>query len=806
MAVLGIMALGAGVAQARIVHKEIQEAGLPFSSDPSLGGGIDVGIAINQATQDFYVANVGSGDVVEFNPAHEEIRTITSASAGVPGGEPFAGHMNIAVDTDPTSASFGDLYVPDEHRNHVVDKLTSEGVFICELDGSTSPCPGAQSPAPLGSVSENPEAVAVDPSTGYVYVSDKGNNVIDVFSPSGAYVNQITGTPPEPLISSPRDVKVDSHGDVYVANAAGASVLEFKPSTEPVEAGTTWTESTLSGGPVPSIAIDGNDNVYVAVESAGGAVTVTEHSPTGTVLSEFGQGLLTTGFGMAVNNTTNEIYYAETFANDVHLFNTLVVPTVVTAEPPTAVTHTGAKVEGTVNPEELTITNCFFEYGTGPLAGNGAGLTVPCSEIPTGNTAVPVSANLVGLEPGTTYHYELVVQAEGNFENGGEKTFETPPLVTVTTEAASGETAETATLNGKVKAGEEGATYYFEYGKGKIGEGSFTNKSPEPPGALGEGEHPVSTNVTGLEPGTPYHFRLVALANGTFTPIEGVEQEFTTKFASPVVISSSVVGHPARTSVTLTGEINPKNSKTEYDIEYGETEASGAPGSPTKLTALESPNGPQKIAPQTLEELKAGTIYHYRIVAHNAGGTTLGAEGTFETAAPQLPIVEAESSEQVTQTTATVTAKVNPNGLQTTYILEVGTEVEGKVAYTPTFGEVGSGSGGVSLMFALTNLLPGTTYHYRIVAVNEDGTVEGADITFATPGFVSPIVEPPHPLLIPVPPVHEEIVKTHESKLEKALKACATKPRKKRATCDRQAEKKYGPKVHRKTKPKHKKK
>jgi hypothetical protein len=44
--------------------------------------------------------------------------------------------------------------------------------------------------------------------------------------------------------------------------------------------------------------------------------------------------------------------------------------------------------------------------------------------------------------------------------------------------------------------------------------------------------------------------------------------------------------------------------------------------------------------------------------------------------------VEAESSAHVTQTTATIKAMVNPNGLLTSYALEVGTEVEPDSVHT----------------------------------------------------------------------------------------------------------------------------
>lgn len=44
------------------------------------------------------------------------------------------------------------------------------------------------------------------------------------------------------------------------------------------------------------------------------------------------------------------------------------------------------------------------------------------------------------------------------------------------------------------------------------------------------------------------------------------------------------------------------------------------------------------------------------------------------------------------------------------------------------------------LSVGLSGLLPGTTYYYRVVAINEDGTFLGADQTFTTLGFPAGII------------------------------------------------------------------
>ena len=98
------------------------------------------------------------------------------------------------------------------------------------------------------------------------------------------------------------------------------------------------------------------------------------------------------------------------------------------------------------------------------------------------------------------------------------------------------------------------------------------------------------------------------------------------------------------------------------------------------------------------------------------------------------PIVATLAATAITGTSATINGTVNPNGLATNYHFEWGT--------LPTYGNsttttsVGSGSSAVSVNANLTSLTSGTTYHFRLVAVNSDGTSNGSDFTFIPGGAV----------------------------------------------------------------------
>ena len=100
-----------------------------------------------------------------------------------------------------------------------------------------------------------------------------------------------------------------------------------------------------------------------------------------------------------------------------------------------------------------------------------------------------------------------------------------PAPPTATTEAATEITPTTAQLNGSVDPDGADTHYYFEYGPTT----SYGNTIPASPGMdLGSGTSPIHTwNVIGgLQPGTTYHYRVVA-SNVAGTP-ESADRTFTT--------------------------------------------------------------------------------------------------------------------------------------------------------------------------------------------------------------------------------------------------------------------------------------
>jgi hypothetical protein len=101
---------------------------------------------------------------------------------------------------------------------------------------------------------------------------------------------------------------------------------------------------------------------------------------------------------------------------------------------------------------------------------------------------------------------------------------------------------------------------------------------------------------------------------------------------------------------------------------------------------------------------------------------------TFQKVLP--PNATTLSAGSVTETGATLSGTVNPNGSETKYYWEYGPTT----AYGSKTPEesAGSGSSTVEKSKSVTGLTGGTTYHFRMVAVNSGGTSRGSDKTFGT--------------------------------------------------------------------------
>ena len=292
---------------------------------------------------------------------------------------------------------------------------------------------------------------------------------------------------------------------------------------------------------------------------------------------------------------------------------------------------------------------------------------------------------------------------------------------TAVTGTASGETAYEATLNGTVNANGASTTVTFEYGT-DTGYGITYTADQSP--VSGSTDTAVSVTIYELSPNTTYHYRVVAVnAYGT---TYGADMTFTTLPLPPSVLTNpaSALGVD---SATLNGAVNPHGVSADVTFEYGTDTSYG-----TTVTADQSPvSGDLAYAvSKSISGLSGGITYHYRVVAVSTGGTTYGSDSTFTlTVSPPTAVTDAATA--VGSVTATLNGTVNANGTETTVTFEYGLNtLYGRTVTAAESPLTGSTDSAVSKI--VDDVLPNTTYHYRVVAVNAGGTTYGADMTFTT--------------------------------------------------------------------------
>ena len=104
---------------------------------------------------------------------------------------------------------------------------------------------------------------------------------------------------------------------------------------------------------------------------------------------------------------------------------------------------------------------------------------------------------------------------------------------------------------------------------------------------------------------------------------------------APPLATTEAASAVAFGSATLHGSVDPSYHETTAHFEYGSTTAYG---STTPVRVVGSGNGPVSFA-EPLAGLRQGVTYHYRLVATNAEGTTVGSDQSFTTLDRTKPVL-----------------------------------------------------------------------------------------------------------------------------------------------------------------------
>jgi hypothetical protein len=531
--------------------------------------------------------------------------------------------------------------------------------------------------------SNTPAALAYDnsatsPAKGTLYVYQRSVEKIKKFTRDSATENyKEEGTPiaASGVGGNAQGLGLDQAGDLYLGSLHAQAIYKFSPAGALLHKWSNPAELPLSSGP-GQVAVDATGDLFIQGQGQGG---VWRCSPgVGEVIEPASCEQLTTTVASGV---------AYDPAND-HVFLAL-----------------GSRIAE----YDATSLAKISEFGIEGIAGE-LGLIGD-----TGRIAVDAESE------------RIYVVDDGN----GKKDVAVfgPAVVVPTTAAAPAEelAGTKATLKGTVNPeGIEVTECKFEYGKTSA-YGSTAACEGLPP--TDSDSHEVAAKIAGLKPnGGVYHYRLLT-RNGHGTSRSGDETLTTLN-----TVATEAATEKDATTATLNGLLRPEGrAYTACKFEWGPTTVAGyAHEAECDPKASEIPEDFGVYHPQAqLTGLAENTTYKFRLLATNIEGTLEGSEFSFETLGP--PVISEVRARDATQSGATIEAKIDPRGFDTSYYFEWGPTAGYSNSIPVSPEAIGSGTSPVGVSAVLGSLSVGTTYHYRLVAESGEGRIaETPDQTFET--------------------------------------------------------------------------
>jgi DNA-binding beta-propeller fold protein YncE len=498
----------------------------------------------------------------------------TSCQSGIVGAGSGQFNRPVGVVVDPTN---GDLYV-GEANNRRVQKFDPDAApasrFLLMFGGGVDKTvPGNICTAASGhtcGIGANGTGEGEFSSSGtgiYVGVGSAGRAfVIDSPHPGeeeSDFEVRLQQFEPSGVVVSPQHIlfkggrgtgmAVDSTGNLWVIGmnalrkfeANGTKLIE-KPSTNP-----------------GAVAVDSSDNVFAAENAVGLRKAIFEYSSAGNPVRRFGYGDLNLfAKGLAPFETAaGDIYVsqefdgppplAEVFSLDFPDPGPLVFPEPCKANP---LGNTKATLNAEINPEGKAATYHFQVVTDASFQADGFD---NATRVPAQASDDPVLAAdfelhkasvEASLAPETKYHCRVLTKnADGppiGEVTGEEGIFESKPGIEFVPPVWATEVGtESAVVNATINPLGIPATGYFEYvtdANYQVDVFAQASKAPdvdegETPLDFGAGESPKSgnTQLSGLQPGTLYHYRIIG--SNSFFPAGkiGPESTFRTPLPTP---------------------------------------------------------------------------------------------------------------------------------------------------------------------------------------------------------------------------------------------------------------------------------
>ena|GEM_PF-4554667 len=441
------------------------------------------------------VAVDSGGNIFAIDQNHGRVRI--SAPDPVLGGTPLT-----TVNVEAAGMYPPDLVIDLSDDSFYANDPTISGV-IKRFESDGQPTPTYTVDAGFGEPAAG-EDVAVDPVSHDLLVADGGSESVRRYDSSGTLIETI----PTPGVSA-QLIAAAPDGSFYLSQSEGSSISHFSGSGALIE--------TLSNqGSVKAITVDPSDGRLVAV-LGGTPDTIRIFSSSGVFVSDS----FTTQADQAIviDGASGRLYGTD--GSKVAVYVPAVIPGIETP------------VVSDLQPHSVHLSS-EVDPGSGPPAGSEAhfewsddgGTTWHSTPAQPLSGATTIEADLTGLKLNLDYLVRARATNESAVNTTPSVPFSTPEVAPeVFTGFATDVTEDSAVLNGTVNPGGLQTTYYFEYGTTE----AYGSKVPAGIEAVaGNGRDPrrFGRTITNLQPGTEYHFRIVA--KSALGVSEGDDETFTT--------------------------------------------------------------------------------------------------------------------------------------------------------------------------------------------------------------------------------------------------------------------------------------
>jgi hypothetical protein len=413
----------------------------------------------------------------------------------------------------------------------------------------------------------------------------------------------------------------------------------------------------------------------------------------------------------------------------------------VTTNSASGVSQSSATLKGYIDTNGTSGSEYWFEWGT-----TSSNLSRNTNRV-SANSSRDASSYISGLSPDTTYYFRLVGSNNAGTSYGSTKSFRTDKgednpsdntqKPSVTTNSASGVNQSSATLKGYIDTnGTSGSEYWFEWGTTSSNLSRNTNRVSV------NSSRDASSYISGLSPDTTYYFRLVGSNNAGTS--YGSTKSFRTdnngndnndNNNSDVIATTKSASNIGSDYATINGYVDTNgSSNTTRFFEWGRTSSNLS-----NTTSESSINSSSNVS-SYISGLSNNTTYYFRVVARNSNGTVYGSKYSFTTGSGSntsdndnernKPNATTRSATNVDKERATLNGYVDANNTSNTYgWFEWGRSSSNLSNSTSKYSQ---GSSDSSISSSITGLTADTTYYYRAVAKNDEGTSYGSTLSFTT--------------------------------------------------------------------------